>query len=156
MFLCFNPGNLQTTYTVKKSVHLWLLIDNLWFVTAKSISRYIRTEFHYNLIWLKFNPKYFIQNYTYCRQIFQGWSPLIRINTDFKSLIMRPNLEFIAVIVSPVNDKCCGWSALIRINTDRKSLIMRTQPRVHCRHSFNSKWQMLFSLSLVAHLLYTY
>ena len=56
-----------------------------------------------HLIQLKFNPKYFIQNYTYCRQIFQGWSPLIRFNTDFKSLIMR------------------------------------TQPRVHCRHSFNSK-----------------
>ena len=30
-----------------------------------------RAEFHNNLIWLKFNPNYFMHNYTYFRQIYQ-------------------------------------------------------------------------------------
>ena len=52
-------------------INIHLLIKYAHIYTKTTHFQVIRAQFHNNLIWLKFNPKYIRQNNTYFRQIYQ-------------------------------------------------------------------------------------
>ena len=85
-------------------------------------------QFHNTLIRLRFNPIYFMQNYTYFKQFYQEC--LSRIY----SLIM--NLHQLYLLEQHSESfKIC--SAIIRINTEGKSLIMKLAP-----YYLNIEWTL--------------
>ena len=77
--------------------------------------------FHYHLIWLKFNPKYFRHNSTYFRQTIRN------IKSRIYSLPM--NLHKHQLYMWEQHRESFNiWLAIIRINTEGKSLIMKLGP----------------------------
>jgi len=68
---CHHMPDILNTWTHGLKVILfWKIYDNIH-MTRMSCSNTYSAELHNHLIWLKINPKYSMQNYTYFRQMYQ-------------------------------------------------------------------------------------
>ena len=103
------------------NVFSWLFVSSTAIGNSISKNNTTRTQFHNHLIQLKFNPKYFMQNSTYFRQLYQKcWKQYMSLYTGKHQLyLLEQHSESYEI-----------WSATIRINTDGKSLNMKLGPQL--------------------------
>ena len=76
-------------------------------------------QFHNTLIWLKFNPIYFMQNYTYFKQ-----GQIRIVQSRIYSLPMNLHKHQL-YLLEEHSESFKIWSAVIRINTEGKSSILK-------------------------------
>ena len=88
-----------------------------------------RAQFHNHLIWLKFNPKYLIRNYTYFRQILSG---MLKAKYIVYLLIYRSNSCICKKLHS---ESFIIWSGIIRTNIEGKYLGYEIGPRSRGRRA---------------------